>query len=247
MVRKVCVVGKTVEFAVADALAQLGVGRDRAEVVVKTAPSRGFFGFGARGAEVEVAVVEDPVGDAERFLREMFVTMGIAVRLSCALQGDDVTFSLEGDRVGLLIGKHGQTLDAIQVLVNAVGNKYSSRHVQFFVDAEGYRERRRQALIAMAQRMAEKAVALRREIALQPMSAHERKIVHTALDSCAGVRTESRGHDPDRAIVIVPDDALRKTGRVKPGSRAGSAARGKRADADLKQGSFGGVESSAQS
>ncbi len=247
MVRKVCVVGKTVEFAVADALAQLGVGRDRAQVVVKTAPSRGFLGFGARGAEVEVAVVEDPVGDAERFLREMFVTMGIAVRLSCEVEGDDVAFSLQGDRVGLLIGKHGQTLDAIQVLVNAVGNKYSSRHMQFVVDAEGYRERRRQALIAMAQRMAEKARALHREIALQPMSAPERKIVHTALDSYAGVRTESRGHDPERAIVIVPDGVVRKGGRVKQGGRTGEAVHGKRSDAGLQRDASGGVEASAQS
>ena len=214
--RKVCVAGKTVELAVADALTQLGIGRERAEVVVKTAPSRGFLGFGARNAEVEVSIIEDPVGDAERFLREMFVTMGMAVKLSCTARGDDVTFSLEGDRVGLLIGKHGQTLDAIQVLVNAVGNKYSSRHRQFFVDAEGYRERRKQALVTLAHRMADKAVALRKEIVLSPMSAHERKIVHMALDSYAGVRTESRGHEPERAIVILPDGVNRKVGRAKP-------------------------------
>lgn len=219
--RKVCVVGKTVELAVADALVQLGVGRERAEVVVKTAPSRGFLGFGVRDAEVEVAVIEDPVGDAERFLREMLVTMGMAVKLSRTIQGDDVTFALEGDRVGLLIGKHGQTLDAIQLLVNAVGNKQASRHRQFFVDAEGYRERRRESLVSMAQRMADKAVALRKEITLQPMSAHERKIVHMALDSYAGVRTESRGHEPERAIVIVPGDVNRRAGRLKSSGRSG--------------------------
>ena len=218
--RKVCVTGRTVEIAVAEALRQLKVGRDRAQVVVKTAPSRGFLGFRARDAEVEVCVVEDPAGDAERFLREMFVAMGMSVRVSSNRAGDDVTFFLEGDRVALLIGKHGQTLDAIQQLVNAVGNKHAETHLRFYVDAEGYRERRRQSLVAMANKMAEKAIALKREVVLHPMSAQERKIVHLALDGRVGVRTESRGHEPDRAIVIIPNAVAGQRGRHSQGGPA---------------------------
>lgn len=211
--RRVVVSGKTVEEAVFEALRQLRIGRDRAEVVVKTAPSRGFFGIGARAAQVEVTVMEDPVGDVERFLREMFVAMGIAVKLTSRRDGDEVTFRLEGDKVGLLIGKHGQTLDAIQNLASAVGNKYVDKHLHFYVDAEGYRERRKQALISTARKMADKAVALKREIPLSPMGAQERKIVHLALEGHDGVRTESRGSEPDRAIVIIPTDLARRSGR----------------------------------
>ena len=203
--RRVDVSGKTVELAVADGLRQLNIGRDRAEVIVKVAPSRGFLGFGARDADVEVRVIENPVADGERFLREMFVAMRLSVRVSTLVEENNtVTFQLTGDRVGLLIGKHGQTLDAIQYLVNAVGNKYVDKHVHFIVDAEGYRERRRQALIYSAQKTAAKALALGREIMMEPMIAQDRKIIHIALQDRLDIQTESRGSEPDRAIVVIP-------------------------------------------
>ncbi len=211
--RKVSVSAKTVELAVAEALHQARVSRDRAEVVVRVAPSRGFWGLGARDAVVDVMVVEDPIGDAERFLREMLVAMRLAIRVGKKIDKDEVTFELTGDRVGILIGKHGQTLDAIQYLVNVIGNKYADKHVRFIVDAEGYRERRRQALVFTAQKMAERALVLGKEVRLQPMAAPERKVVHMALQDRPDVRTESRGTDPDRAIVIVPV-APRKASRV---------------------------------
>ena len=219
--RKVHVTAKTVEEAVAVALQQLRVTRDRAEVVVKTAPTRGFLGFGARDAEIEVAVIEDPIGDAERFLREMFVTMHVAVKVLKKVEGRDVTFDLQGDRVGLLIGKHGQTLDSIEYLVNAIGNKHADKRYHFFVDAQGYRERRKQALQYRAEKMAEKALYLGKEIALEAMTAHERKIIHMALQGRQDVRTESRGNEPDRAIVIIPTEARKMVRRpsVHPDTR----------------------------
>lgn len=202
--RKVAVVAKTVELAIADALRQLQVGRDRVEVTVKSAPTRGFLGLGARAAEVDVRVIEDPVGDAERFLREMFVTMRLAVKVTTEVRGNEVVFHLAGDRVAVLIGKHGQTLDAIQALVQAVGNKYADQHMQFTVDAQGYRERRRQQLIYAAQKAAQKALALGKEVPLEPMNAQDRKVVHIALQNRQDVRTESRGQEPGRSIVIIP-------------------------------------------
>ena len=210
--RKVEVTAKSVEEAVVIALAQLGVSRDRAEVVVKVAPSRGFLGFGSRDAQIEVTVIEDPIGDAERFLREMFITMHMAVKVSREVSGRDVLFDLSGDRVGLLIGKHGQTLDAIEYLVNAIGNKHADKRLHFTIDAEGYRDRRKQALEYKAVKMAEKAIAQGREIRLEPMSAHERKIIHVTLQGRSDVHTESRGEDPERAIVIIPSE-VRKSSR----------------------------------
>lgn len=223
--RQVTVSAKTVESAVDDALRQLQIGRDRADVIVKVAPSKGFFGFGARDAVVDVSIIEDPVGDAERFLREMFVAMRLSVRIASDVKGQDVTFSLHGDKVGLLIGKHGQTLDAIQHLVNAIGNKYADKTYRFIVDAEGYRERRRQALTYMATKMAEKAIATGREVRLEPMSAVERKIIHVTLQNRQDVKTESRGTEPARAIVIIPMDAKSAQSKTRGGERAPQRAR----------------------
>ncbi len=218
--RKVHVTAKTVEEAVAVGLQQLGITRDRAQVVVQVAPTRGFLGFGSRNAEIAITAIDDPVGDAERFLREMFITMHLAVRVQKRVDGRDVTFDLQGDRVGLLIGKHGQTLDSIEYLVTAIGNKHADKRYHFTVDAQGYRERRKQALQYRAEKMAEKALYLRKEISLEPMTAQERKIIHVALQERQDVRTESRGTEPDRAIVIIPME-VHKAVR-KPSLRAES-------------------------
>lgn len=202
--RKVTVSAKTVELAVENALQTLNIGRDRARVEVILAPTKGFLGIGAKDAQVEVSVIDDPVADAERFLRELFIEMGFTIKVSSELRDRDVLTNLQGDKVGTLIGKHGQTLDALQHLVNAVGNKYTEKPYRFSIDAENYRQRRQESLIRNALKQADKAVALGREIRLEAMKAHDRKIIHAALQERTDVRTESRGVEPDRAIVIVP-------------------------------------------
>lgn len=203
--KKITVVAKTVELAVEDALEQLNVGRDRAQVQVIVAPSKGFLGLGAKDAHVEVSVIENPAGDAERFLRELFVNMGFSIKITIEPKDREVLINLSGDRVGMLIGKHGQTLDALQHLTNAVGNKYTDSPVRFMVDAENYRQRRIDSMIKNAIKQAEKAISLKREVRLEPMSSHERKLIHTALQDRTDVKTESRGTDPDRAVVIIPN------------------------------------------
>lgn len=204
--KKVSITAKTVELAVENALHELNIGRDRAHVEVIVAPSKGFLGIGAKDALVEVSVIENPLGDAERFLREIFVNMGYSIKINSEAKEKEITINLSGDRVGMLIGKHGQTLDAIQHLTNAVGNKFTERPMRFIVDAENYRQRRQEAMVKNAIKQAEKAIALGREIRLEPMSAHDRKLIHTALQDRSDVRTESRGVEPDRAIVIVPSN-----------------------------------------
>jgi spoIIIJ-associated protein len=216
MRRRLESVGKTVEAAVESALQQLGVGRERAEVTVLTAPARGLFGIGSRAARVEVAVIDDPAGDVERFLRELFVLMDTAVHVVVRCSDQELVVDLDTEDPGLLIGRHGQTLDALQALVTAVAHRGGGRGLQCTVDAQGYRERKRQLLVEMASKMADKAVAQRREIRLPAMPAHERKVVHLALEARAGITTESRGQEPDRAVMIIPDGVRRRseTGRT---------------------------------
>lgn len=217
--KKVSVTAKTVELAVENALHQLNIGRDRAQVEVIVAPSKGFLGIGAKDALVEVSVIENPQGDAERFLRELFINMGFSIKITTEEKNKEVVVNLSGDRVGMLIGKHGQTLDALQHLTNAVGNKYTEAPIRFVVDAENYRQRRQEAMIKNALKQAEKAVAISREVRLEPMSAHDRKLIHTALQDHTDVRTESRGVEPDRAIVIIPNNLSSSTSRPKYNSR----------------------------
>ena len=135
------------------------------------------------------------------------VTGGLGIRCSIRLEEEDesITASLSGSNLGLLIGKHGQTIDAIQYLVNAiVWRKWPEARKEVVVDAAGYRDRRRSALESLAVRSAEEALASRSAVSLEPMTAVERKIVHLRLKEFDGVETSSTGTEPNRAVVITP-------------------------------------------
>ena len=134
---------------------------------------------------------------------------GVTVNgIDVAEEDDTLTASLSGSNLGLLIGKHGQTIDAIQYLVNAIVWRSSPEgRKDVVVDAAGYRERRRGALESLAVRSAEEALASHSPVALEPMTAVERKIVHLRLKEFDGVETSSDGTEPNRAVVIVPTSA----------------------------------------
>jgi spoIIIJ-associated protein len=132
---------------------------------------------------------------------------GIGVRCRIEIdEGDEVlTATCTGSNLGLLIGKHGQTIDAIQYLVNAiVWRSRPADRKDVVVDAAGYRERRRSALEALALRSAEEALATRSRIELEPMTAVERKTIHVRLKEFDGVETGSEGTEPNRFVVILP-------------------------------------------
>jgi spoIIIJ-associated protein len=117
-----------------------------------------------------------------------------------------VTISCSGADLGILIGKHGQTIDALQYLLNAVASRgEAGRPKRVVVDAAGYRERREATLGAIALRSAERALATGSPVELDPMSAAERKIVHLRLKGVAGVKTTSVGVEPNRCVVVAPD------------------------------------------
>ena len=176
----------------------LGVGYTPARVVASADPSA--VGTGTAGEdETELAAK----------VREILerTTQGLGIRCRVELVEDDesITASLSGSNLGLLIGKHGQTIDAIQYLVNAiVWRKWPDDRKEVVVDAAGYRDRRRSALEALAVRSAEEALVSHSPVALEPMTAVERKIVHLRLKEFEGVETSSDGTEPNRAVVITP-------------------------------------------
>ena len=138
----------------------------------------------------------------KQFLDDMFTQMGLTVVIEKMMTKDKITFQVHGEDLGILIGKHGQTLDAIQYLTNLVAHKDVSGHCHIVVDVENYRSRREETLVNLAKRLASKVKRNRQKVSLEPMNAFERKIIHTALHDDKNIVTESAGDEPFRHIVI---------------------------------------------
>jgi len=132
--------------------------------------------------------------------------MGIEAHLEGRVDEDRLVVNIEGEKAGLLIGRRGQTLDALQYILNKMINKAEKRPVRVVLDAEDYRGRRRQSLEELAARMGEKAHRTGKPITISPMNAHDRRIVHLALKDDARVRTASRGEGEMKKIIIFPAD-----------------------------------------
>jgi spoIIIJ-associated protein len=203
-VKEVTAVGQTVDAAVESALAQLKTTKNQVEIIVVEEGKKGFLGFGSRTAKVIVKKKVNPVELVEEFLKDVCEKMGVPVKIQVKQNGRNILYELSGEKIALLIGKRGQTLNSIQYLAQLVINRESKEYLKVLLDAEGYRERRKQALIQLAERIAYKAVKIGKEIPLEPMPADERKTIHTALVSFKGIKTYSSGEDAKRHIIIAP-------------------------------------------
>jgi len=201
--------GKTVEEAIALALEELGAKRDEVEIEVLEEGSKGFLGLlGARPAKVRVTL-KDSLGEkieaAKAFLAGLLERMGVQAEVTATVGEDQLVYiNMTGRRMGVVIGRRGQTLDAIQYLVNLVANKIPGPRARIVLDAEGYREKRAETLRNLAEKLAKKAKTERRKAVLEPMNALERRIVHLALANDDEVETRSEGEEPYRRVVIVP-------------------------------------------
>lgn len=154
---------------------------------------------------------------ARKFLEDVFAAMKIEVELHRLETEEGILFQLEGESLGILIGKHGQTLDALQYLTNLVANRgVAGERLHVQLDIEGYRARREETLTRLAGHLAEKACRIGQEIHLEPMNRHERKIIHMALQDSRKVSTYSAGDEPRRYVVIVP----RRRRRVESNRRS---------------------------
>ncbi|OWA35744.1 protein jag [Saccharibacillus sp. O16] len=304
MTSKVTAVGKTVDEAISQGLAQLGVTRDRVEVDVLEHPAKGFLGlFGGRKAKVELTLVrpirsadpapvpvqragetasavgsgkgtilptsldldnetprrerpnpaapppasdsavedapeetlprrqrpnpavpapmgtelsphEDEIGESGRvrpeeryreaadFIRDVAEAMGLDVKVDVRKNRDGGVLDISGPELGMLIGRRGQTLDALQLLASVVANRDSDKFLRLTLDAENFRRRRAKTLEDLADRLAERVVRTRKEVVLEPMPPQERKVIHARLQNHPDVETTSRGEEPNRRVVI---------------------------------------------
>jgi spoIIIJ-associated protein len=195
--------------------AQPGLDKTAVKFQVVSEGERGLLGVGYSPARViaivdaDAAVAPAPVSDESELastVRELLerIVREIGVHAQLAIDEDDetLTASFAGRDLGLLIGKHGQTIDALQYLANAIVFRGQDDRKPIVVDAAGYRERRKASLDALAVRSAERAVATGERVELEPMTAVERKVVHLRLKEYPGVETLSEGTEPNRYVVV---------------------------------------------
>jgi spoIIIJ-associated protein len=204
-VKQVTATGQTVEEAVESALAQLQTTKDRTKVDIIDKGKKGIFGiFGSRPAVVKVTVNMDPIEEAKKFLKNVSEQMGAPIEIEAHRDGKQVRFVLTGEKIALLIGKRGQTLNSLQYLTQLVINRHSDQYLTVILDAEDYRNRRSETLIQLAHRLAQKAIKSGKDVSLEPMPSYERKVIHTALAEDKRVKTSSDGTEPHRYVVISP-------------------------------------------
>jgi spoIIIJ-associated protein len=198
--------GKTVDDAILAALTELDVDRDRVDIEVIEEGAKGFFGLvGSRQARVKVTVKETRIDKAKEFLQQVIARLGVDASVEVVEEGEYSTLQIEGKQLGMLIGRRGETLDALQYLTNLVANREKEdgeERARIIIDAEGYRKRRENTLRSLAYRLAEKVKRDKRRAVLEPMSPLERRIIHTALQGDEFVETYSEGEEPFRRVIV---------------------------------------------
>ena len=236
MIRVIEAKGDSIDAAIQNALNQLGCDRDEVSVEVVKKPKSGFFGFGKEPAVVKVTYQASPAGKAKDFLTGLLTRFGTPAHIEVTENEEEKTIHLElsGDNMGAIIGRRGDTLDAFQYLTSIVTNKDEDDRWRVTVDTENYRAKREAALIALANKTAQKALKYKKGVALEPMNPHERRIIHSALQEVEGVTTYSTGSEPNRKVIVAPTDLPQQTRSSKkpagkvPGKSGGNRRRGGR-------------------
>ncbi len=198
---------KTVADAITNACQHFTVASDSLEYEVVEEGSSGFLGFNAKPAIIKarVLVKEVSVEDkAKEFLKDVLAAMNIEAVVEATYSEEEKTLEvvLNGEDMGVLIGKRGQTLDSLQYLVSLVVNKGTSEYIRVKVDTENYRERRKLTLENLAKNIAFKVKRTKRSVTLEPMNPYERRIIHSALQNDKYVTTHSEGEEPFRKVVV---------------------------------------------
>ena len=211
MKKEVIITAKTVEEALAKAVAELGAPNAEAlEYTVLEEAKKGFLGIGATPAKISAAYTLSGADMALDFVRTLIAGMGIEAKVEMTEDGENKLIRVNGESAGVLIGHHGDTLDSLQYLANLAANKKVAGEKREFcritVDVENYRGKREEALRALARRMAEKVLRYKKSQTLEPMNPYERRIIHSEVQKVAGVSTNSIGSENNRRVVLYLED-----------------------------------------
>ncbi len=194
--------GETVEEAIENALSELEATREQVTIDILNEPTKGILNFGAKPAKIRATLKQDVSAAPETVLKEILSRMGVDAKVEISSVDGSTHLNILTDSPALLIGKHGQTLDAIERILNCIVNKVSLAKRRVFVDIEGYRGRREERLIEIANQVAEKVRYTGRDVVLAPMSARDRRIIHITLKEDKIVSTYSQGEGEMRRVVV---------------------------------------------
>ncbi|MGM9636686.1 MAG: RNA-binding cell elongation regulator Jag/EloR [Eubacteriales bacterium] len=203
--------GRTVAAALEAAVQYFGVPADKITYEILAEPKKGFLGFGEAPAKIRAVYEQTPADLGLAFLKKLIDDMELNATLTMSDTENGKLIDVRGEDATVLIGHHGETLDQLQYLVNLAANKKENEeddrsYTRIVVDIEGYRAKREETLRALARRMSSKVLRTRKSVSLEPMSAYERRIIHSEVHKIAGVTTVSIGAENNRRVVIHVDD-----------------------------------------
>lgn len=200
--------GKTRSEAIEKAMEKFGVGEENLDIQVVDEGSRGFLGIGAKDYVINVKKIINKEEIIRSYLKKIYDCLDIRIDVRVEEEEDTVRVFVTGEGSSILIGRHGESLDGLQTILNIYLTKETDEHKRLILDIEGYREKRETSLVAYAKKMAQKVMYSRRAIKLDPMNPYERRIVHFALQDNTKITSFSEGEEPNRRIVL----ALKKNG-----------------------------------
>ncbi len=226
MIREAICEGSDVEEALERAKAQLGINDtdDYEFEVIQREEKKRFGLFGGRPAKVRayVTIIEAPVNKTETFLRNVLDKMGLSeIEIETKEEEDSLEFNLSGEEEGFVIGRRGETLDALQYLSSLVANHNNENYVKVTVNVGNYRDKREKTLEILGRKLAFKAVKTGKKTSLEPMNPYERRIIHTAVQKVNGATSWSEGENTSRHVVIGPDPKSRNNRRGGYNNRRG--------------------------
>ena len=211
MKKEVIMSAKTVEEALELAAKELGADSvENIEYTVIDEPKKGLFGIGATPAKISATYTVGGEKDAFELVKDLLANMGLDAKATMTDgEAGEKRITVEGGNAALLIGHHGETLDALQHLATRAANKKvegeKQDYVKISVDVEGYRAKREETLRALARRMADKVLKYKKSVMLEPMNPYERRIIHSEVQKIEGVSTNSIGSDSNRKVVMYLD------------------------------------------
>lgn len=217
--REIIATGKDTEEAIETGLMELNVSREDVNIEIIETSNKGLFGiFGQKDAKVKITLLgeepetkkdapkvadEDVLLQTKNFVITVLLKMGIDSNCEIVMNDNNrIEIELSGENMGMVIGRRGETLDALQHVVQLYVNKEFEEYYKVTIDTEDYRKKREEALINLAHGLAKKVIRTRKEIVLEPMKPYERRIIHTALQNYNKVKTHSIGEEPNRKLVV---------------------------------------------
>lgn len=203
MLKSIVKEAKTVDEAIRLACEELESDRSDVEVEIINEGNKGLLGFiGNKNAVVKVTQKAGLDELIVNFLKPILDKMEIDAEIEIQQEEGQMTIRLSGDDIGIIIGRRGETLDALQYLLSLIVNRKTDDYIRVVLDVADYRQKREETLVRLANRVAEKVMRSRKNLTLEPMNPYERRIIHSTLQNHKYVDTQSIGEEPNRKVVI---------------------------------------------